>query len=189
MQTECLDRSRLRRKPRHPNSIDMVSWNVDSPCLAEDNIRWQRSAPVRKEEEPLTIDRCVSPSSVSEQLEAAVSRARAMLDLPDNWDDEGAVRIDHRTWDRAVGFLRRTVTTLVQERCRPVAVPAIQPVGDGSIDLHWRTATFELLLNIPSPEREIGGFYGETTSGLTIKGKFRPELHDQGILSWLVTNG
>jgi hypothetical protein len=112
-----------------------------------------------------------------------------MLELPENWDDEGALRIDEATWERATEFLRKTARQILAENKVIFLVPMIHPCPNGSIDLHWKNSQFELLLNIPPLSKEFGDFYGETKDGLTIKGAFRPELHNQGIISWLSANG
>jgi hypothetical protein len=128
----------------------------------------------------------VRPSIVDEALEDEIARSREMLQLPQDWDDQGAVRIDESTWSRAISFLRSSAQTLRRIHGVAMPVPQISPSPDGSIDILWRNPTFELLINITATE---GGFYGESKSGLRIKGTFFPERQDQGILSWLVSNG
>lgn len=105
-------------------------------------------------------------------LESAIERSRAMTGLPPDWDDDGAQPISLETWETAVMLLRRLVR--VYERCyaAPLPVPTFGPCSDGSIDLHWRTASCHVLVNV-QPAGAPCDFYGEAGSG-QVQGKFAP---------------
>lgn len=122
-------------------------------------------------------------------LEATLEDSRSMLELPQNWDDDGAEKIQEETWGRAADFLRATARRVSEAGRLIFPIPNLNPCPDGSIDLHWKNELFELLLNIPPVSRGAGDFYGESRDGLTIKGSFKPEIHHQGIVCWLLSNG
>jgi hypothetical protein len=121
--------------------------------------------------------------SQDSDLEKAIEDSTYIRALPENWDDAGSLAINPRTWERAVTFLRASSLRLLQECGMHLEVPQILPGPAGSVDVHWQNDHFLMLINI----RPAGpsDFYGETRDGLTIKGTFIPETHDQGILSWL----
>ena len=64
--------------------------------------------------------------------------------------------------------------------------PQINPGPEGSIDVHWKTRQFELLLNFPADPTLPAGFYGDDYGTLKIKGKMRTEGFNQGLLLWLM---
>ena len=107
-----------------------------------------------------------------------------LLALPDDWDDESARKIDRSTFYRAAQFLRKTAEVAGSR----LPLPDVLPVPDGSIDILWRNPKFELLINVPPTTEVEGDFYGKSSSNLEIKGKFIPEIHHVGILSWLCGN-
>jgi len=60
------------------------------------------------------VARPVDPSD----LEAAIQQSRAMLDLPDNWDDDGGSSIDAATWARDI-IPARQCAPAVERAARP----------------------------------------------------------------------
>ena len=80
--------------------------------------------------------------------------AKWILDLHDNWDDEGGSPYSKSVLSRAVLF--------ASNHCGG-GLPKITPGPDSSIDVHWRKEG--LLANVP-----VGGivsFYGEGAKGFT----------------------
>ena len=104
-------------------------------------------------------------------LSVAIQASRSLLDLPDNWDDEGSPAYAKSTWTRAVDFLLHNAERLWQDQGVVVSAPQILPGPDGSIDLHWRIKNHELLLNIPADPNLLADYYGDTEDGNAIKGK------------------
>lgn len=108
-----------------------------------------------------------------------------MLDLPDDWDDEGSPGYAEATWMRAVDFLLHNAERLWQDQGVTVGAPAILPGPNGSIDLHWRVSSHELLLNIPADPDELADYYGDTVDGNAISGKLNTSAKNQWLLMWL----
>lgn len=110
-------------------------------------------------------------------LESAIQRSRSILDLPADWDEAGSVPISPRTWTMAVDLLQRLARG--HEECLRAAlpVPKIGPCADGSIDLHWRTKTCHVLINV-QPDGPCD-FYGEAGPSTQVQGTF--EINDQGL--------
>ena len=94
-------------------------------------------------------------------LSSAIQESRSLLDLPDDWDDEGSPGYAEATWMRAVDFLLHNAERLWQDQGVTVSAPEILPGPNGSIDLHWRVNNHELLLNIPANLDELADYYGD----------------------------
>ncbi len=126
------------------------------------------------------------PAALSDVAEA-IKKSRALLQLPPDWDDEGAVQISEDTWERAADFLARQALC-VWERGKPLPTPAITPTPDGGIDLHWDEPQYELLIHIPADLDAPADFYGDDRgAGLaTIRGHFDPAHCNEGLILWLM---
>lgn len=101
-------------------------------------------------------------------------QANYIASLPDNWDEEGAEKVDLKLIEHAV----RVANELgFHEHC------IMTPCGDGSVDLHWRNWKgkgrvygFELLLNL---SEEGISYYAEYGSGCNYKlGPFKYRKSD-----------
>jgi hypothetical protein len=118
-------------------------------------------------------------------LNDAIEASESLLDLRDNWDDDGAKAISRETWTAATDLSRRYARYLFERFGLKVEGPSFTPGPDGSIDLNWKSSDRELLLNF-----EHGGvratFYGQDGRGNFVKGSFDPGLYNQGILTWLM---
>lgn len=100
----------------------------------------------------------------------AILQSRALLDLQDNWDEDGAKRIGEGTWRRAAAFLARRARWAWDSRRRVTDTPDITPGPDGGIDLHWDRPGYEMLISVPAdPEAEVS-FYGDGCGVSPVKG-------------------
>jgi hypothetical protein len=115
----------------------------------------------------------------------AILQSRAMLDLQDNWDEDGAARIGEETWRRAATFLVRQARWAWDSYQRVIDTPDITPGPDGSIDLHWDRPSYEMLINIPVGPKTKAGFYGDDRGGTLVKGTLDPTQVSKGLLDWL----
>lgn len=113
-------------------------------------------------------------------ISKAIEDSRCMLDLEDDWDGYGASTISRDVWERATGFLRIIQDDLVD-------VPRISPLADGSIDLHWKTNTYELLIYVPADTNELAQYYGDDgKEGSSIKGELDITKSDQKLIAWII---
>src|SRR6266705_3395688 len=69
----------------------------------------------------------------------AIEKSRYILDLPDNWDDEGSPRYAPETWERAAKFVLKNAVDLWRSERMRVEAPIIHNGPAGSIDIHWKT--------------------------------------------------
>lgn len=113
-----------------------------------------------------------SQAEESDDIDSAIEQSRWMLDLEENWDDDGAPAVRDSVWRRATNLLREIATKFEKDYRRVIPLPSIMPTGDGGIDLHWRNSRFDILLNVPPEAEELATFYGENAKN--------PELGFEG---------
>jgi hypothetical protein len=102
-------------------------------------------------------------------IEHAIDTSRALVNLPEDWDDEGAKPILVATWEMAADMLRETARTAYRRFAYLLPAPNIGPCADGSIDLYWSTPDFTLLINVRPDGGGSSDFWGER-SGMKVEG-------------------
>jgi hypothetical protein len=122
------------------------------------------------------------PDHNLKEIDQLIESSRKMLELEENWDGEGASSIAESTWQRAVEFLRRNASILWTKYSLRIENPSIVPVPDGSIDLHWKLAGRELLINIPATQGNWASYYGDNKQGGNI---VKVTLHAEAANHWL----
>jgi hypothetical protein len=119
-------------------------------------------------------------------IEESIEFSRAMLELEADWDGEGASAIAKSTWERAVGFLRETALNLWTNCGVRIGAPLLVPVPDGSIDIHWKLANRELLINVPADASKWATYYGDNRhGGNTVEGQLDTNAPNHWLLVWL----
>jgi hypothetical protein len=166
---------------------------------AEAAIMWESEIPERVQKWPAQepkghlaqSEEVCTPSSgsprISPELEAEVERAKEILNLRGDWDGEGGSEYSKDTFDRAVAFLTSHSEYLWTLCGLYPAVPHIGPGPEGSIDLHWKRSSWELLVNIPADPDAMASFYGDNFGPQKIKGSIDPKTVNLGIVTWLMT--
>lgn len=104
-------------------------------------------------------------------LEREIESSRYLLSLQDDDLEEG-VTFSEATWSRATGFVRRFAKALFLSSGKILDPPRILPGPKGSIDIHWESDSYELLINIPPALHQPASFYGDNKGTRTIKGTF-----------------
>lgn len=122
-------------------------------------------------------------------LGTALESSRPMLDLQEDWDGQGSPGYREATWRRASDFLLGSALRLWQECDARTPAPTVRKGPWGSIDLHWKTPTRELLINVPADPTEPADYYGDDGSdGQPIKGTLDLEQDGDHLLRWLVVD-
>jgi hypothetical protein len=123
---------------------------------------------------------------ISNSLSNAIRASRYILDLDDDWDEEGSQRFNETTWKRATNFITQVAVSF---RKQPdgfwIDPPRILPGPKGSIDIHWKTLKRELLINVPDDDKCPADYYGSGGSADIIKGKLETSAKNEWILVWL----
>ncbi len=123
---------------------------------------------------------------ISIRIAEAVKSSRRILDLPENWDEEGSPAYSDETWERATQFVLKNAIGQRRDSGVWVAPPKITPGPDGSIDVRWKTPTRSVLINFPHAEQEPVQFFGSDGDVETIKGNLDLTSPNQWILVWLM---
>jgi hypothetical protein len=155
---------------------------------------WEREACVieawtaltNEQEQQENEPRSKPDTSVNQELQAEIDQARQMLSLDADWDGEGSPVYSKDTFDRAVAFLTTHSAYVHSSWGLYPPVPRVSPGPDGSIDLHWKRKTWELLVNIPADPSQMAVFYGDDYGSQKIKGSFDPQTFNLGIIAWLM---
>ncbi len=120
-------------------------------------------------------------------LRLAIERSRFMLELPDNWDDEGSPGYREDVWHRAVALLLDTSLSYWRKNQEAPPFPRLGKGPLGSIALHWRTASRELLLNVPAATDSPLSFFGDGLDNKAIQLEGTKPISDgeTWLLEWL----
>lgn len=128
----------------------------------------------------------ITPAFGPDASAAAIAESRYILELGDDWDEEGSPGYAEATWRRATGFVARCVSHAVERLGLPPVAPRITHGPDGSIDVLWRTPTREFLLNVPADEEQLAEFYGDDLRGQqSIRGALNTGHPNEWLLAWL----
>ncbi len=105
-------------------------------------------------------------------IRQALQDARWILDLPNDWDDEGAPCYSIEHWGRVEKMLLEWAQKAWKEYGYRLPIPAIGPAPEGGIDLHWKREQYELLVTLPADSGKPGVFYGDDYADNKLKGTF-----------------
>lgn len=137
-------------------------------------------------------DRPKTPAVAWENLPSRLEQIARVIrdshDLMELEDEEGIRLCDEATWQRAVTFLINQALWLLNEKRLIMQTPDIWAGPDQSIDLHWESSSYELLINVPADANQPAGFYGDDRGKLKIKGTLDPSRLTEGLLLWLEKN-
>jgi hypothetical protein len=123
--------------------------------------------------------------SRAEQLDNEIEASRYILNLQEDWDENGSPGYSEETWNRAIQLLRAAVSEMrLLWDVRYNYIPSILPGPNGSIDLHWKTEHSELLINVPPIGKAT--FYGDDYGDSVVKGSFDPAAPRVALFAWLL---
>jgi hypothetical protein len=120
------------------------------------------------------------------EIDKAIAESEYILALGDDFDDSGTPAYTRAALDRATRFLREFAAAAFREfRCHLVA-PYIDPGPNGSIDLHWKRGSFELLVNVPIDPDRHPTYYGDDYGVSTVKGEINSIVSRRTLAYWLL---
>ena len=121
-------------------------------------------------------------------LADAIRESTYILDLEEDWDDEGSPAYCEKTWRDSIRFVIELMTEAWKLSGIAPASPRIHHGPGGGIDFHWDLQDKELLVHYPPEADECGDYYGETNDGKhQIRGVIEPGDRRSDILLWLVS--
>jgi hypothetical protein len=120
-------------------------------------------------------------------LAKAAIDAQVLRTLPDDWDGEGALKIEQDTVDRVLKVLRGALESADLQTVHKLANPNITPLSNGSVDIYWKSDTFTLLINVPAGDSDSAEFYGSNLgTGYDLRGRIHMDGPNLRFLDWLV---
>lgn len=155
-----------------PTAEAAVAW--ESECSEIETTKWATPVPAKSAEDK------------NSELKSEIERATKMLALGDDWDEEGGLLYTKETLDRAIAFLSSHSSYLYRLCGIHLPVPILGVGPNGSVDIHWKRPTWELLVNIPADANQMAAFYGDDYGNQEIKGNLDPEIFNVGIVEWLM---
>jgi len=121
-------------------------------------------------------------TDLSGTLEEASSR---LTSLGDDFDGEGSKGYSEEVVQRAGDFVRSQAVELWDRQRVLLELPDLGAGREGSVDVHWRTAKCELLVNIPASRLMPASFYGDNYDRLKVRGTIDIGKPNLGLLGWL----
>lgn len=121
-----------------------------------------------------------------EHVANAILASRELLSMG---DEDGRPVCSAETWERAMDFLAKQALWLLTERGRVIQSPDIWSGPNQSIDLHWETPSYELLVNVRADPEQPAAFYRDDKGKLKIKGTLDLARFNEGLLLWLEKTG
>ena len=108
----------------------------------------------------------------------SIIESKYILELENNWDDEGSPPYKKSTWKTAIKFLI-TLSNLAYDKIGVIIdAPRIYHSSEGSIDLLWKKDHYRLLINIPEDQDSLATFYGDDYESQKIEGAFDPNKNN-----------
>jgi hypothetical protein len=121
-------------------------------------------------------------------LQALVQELEAskyILNLSENWDEEGALPVSPIIYETAIRFLQSYASFIFKKYKAIIETPSISPVKNGSIDLEWHTPTVQLLINIRDTQNAY--FYGDNYNNTNpIKGCISVKTVEPFFAAWML---
>ena len=108
-----------------------------------------------------------------------------VLSLRENWDGEGSKAFNIEVWRFAIEFLISLFYKFNNIYLLNLEVPSILPVGDLSIDIHWKTEEMELTINFSEEFQNLPSFYGKDNKNNEIQGILEIDKIHTVIFPWL----
>lgn len=119
-------------------------------------------------------------------IQKAIQESRYILDLQDNWDDEGSVGYEFSTWERATQAIIRIARNAFDLFDVIIDAPEITHGPNGSIDALWDQKNYRLLVNFPNDINIPASFYGDDSEKESVKGTFGQSEGGCNLLFYLV---
>jgi hypothetical protein len=139
-------------------------------------------AKLQERQKPLDSPRSNPPYLI--KTEKAIAASMYILELGEDWDEEGSPGYEKSTWERATSFVTSLVSSASAGTTQPLDIQ-ITPGPEGSIDVRWVAPPRSLLINFPAKTEEPITFYGSDKGSYPIEGALPLSSQNQWLLNWL----
>ena len=119
-------------------------------------------------------------------LSKAIFDSSAILDLEEDWDEEGANATNKETYDNAIKFVRLYALWLLDSGAK-LSTPSISIVRDGSIAVSWDTLKAKFIIVFDKKNHKISYCYGkDKVNGIPLEtGIENNDSVDKSIAEWM----
>jgi hypothetical protein len=158
-------------------------------CQKESVIPWQilKMKPIEPSEFVLDIlgEHLEIPTRL-EEIKSEIENSKRILNFEDDWNNDGACKIDTKIYLHAIKFLIE-YSKYLKKLGFIISSPDIDPCPDGTIDLSWNTDKARLLINFRIVDEDIlGYFYGDLLNNISpIKGSFKVNEFCDYLAIWM----
>lgn len=104
-------------------------------------------------------------------LENPIIESKYILELKDDWDDEGAVGYNIDSLTTAIDFVMKFNNWIVSISKGILYTPKFHHGPQGTIDVEWSESNFRLFINIDKRNNK-GTFYSDTSFMQSSEGEF-----------------
>lgn len=116
----------------------------------------------------------------------AINNSTYLLDLQDDWDDQGSTAIDFNTWRTSVEYLINYSTWIYEKFDIIINHPKINAGPKDSIDMLWHSSKFRLLMNIQKNGDDVT-YYGDNNHNKnSVKGRLDSDGIQTFFAMWLM---
>jgi hypothetical protein len=123
-------------------------------------------------------------SNIFKDFVNELNKSKYILELNDNWDNEGSKGYKQNTWMTMATFLIKAAQKLYDQGII-IDTPRISNGPDGSIDLYWKKRDYYLLINIPNDINEQSTYFGEDASKNSMQGAFDTKNIEKQSILWV----
>lgn len=118
---------------------------------------------VKNNEIPLTIsgEKYTVPYVLKNFVEH-IEEAKEILDYTYDWDDDGALPTNDKTFGQASHFLMDYVLHIFKNHKTVLQTPYIDVLRDGSVSVHWETQKGKLLIIFKREPKDLAYYYAES---------------------------
>lgn len=133
-----------------------------------------------------TQDTHTSINSLFDNLNRVVEESKKLLDLEEDWDDDGALICKPEVYKNAVDLLIVYTKFIYTTYLINIKDPEINLCKDGSIDIEWRDRNYICLLNIQNEDDFLVHYFAEEFISKTIiKGFLNSKTVNEDLAFWM----
>jgi hypothetical protein len=151
-----------------------------------DNISSRQLTYIKNKVKPNDIVYSVLETKLSlnyelKEIVTLLVKSQKILDLDDNWDENGSQKISIESWRSTANFLISYSKKIFKDYGYIIDVPKIYPSIEGSIDIAWEKESYGFMINIDA-SGEIANYYVDNKADQMAQGVFNPKNFDTNIL-------
>lgn len=111
-------------------------------------------------------------------IKNAIKKSESILKLKENWDEEGALPTDKKTYLKAIKFVIKYSSYLLESKEKTILdYPDISILRDGAIAVNWETKNASFTIIFEKGDKDVSYYYAKEKNsviplryGVNIKG-------------------